>query len=305
MLTTTQNDPSAAAPVGIAPSGHRLPAATRLGRVRLQVADLERSLAWYQRVLGMRVLDRQAVEATLGAHGDDEPLVVLRERRGARPVPPRGRLGLYHYALLLPDRPALGAFLLHLATSGERAGASDHLVSEALYLNDPDGLGIEVYADRPRDAWQVQDREISMSTVPLDAQGLAVAARTTVWNGMPAGTRVGHVHLHVGDIAAADAFYHQGLGFDRVVWSYPGALFLSAGGYHHHLGLNTWAAHSPAATEDDARLLDWEIALPDRAAVEATAAGLRAAGHAVEAEAGEATASDPWGTAVRLAARPA
>ena len=144
-----------------------------------------------------------------------------------------------------------------------------------------------------------------MSTVPLDAQGMAVAARTTVWNGMPAGTRVGHVHLHVGDIAAADAFYHQGLGFDRVVWSYPGALFLSAGGYHHHLGLNTWAAHSPAATEDDARLLDWEIALPDRAAVEATAASLRAAGHAVEAEAGEATASDPWGTAVRLAARPA
>ena len=146
--TTTTQPANHAAPAGIAPRAQRLPADTSLGRVRLQVADLERSLAWYQSVLGLKLLEREANAATLGTHAD-EPLVELRELAGARPVPRRGRLGLYHYALLLPDRPSLGAFLSHLAQTGERAGASDHLVSEALYLNDPDGLGIEVYADRP------------------------------------------------------------------------------------------------------------------------------------------------------------
>ncbi|MFA5551149.1 MAG: VOC family protein [Trueperaceae bacterium] len=300
--TTTTQPANHAAPAGIAPRAQRLPADTSLGRVRLQVADLEHSLAWYQSVLGLKLLEREANAATLGTHAD-EPLVELRELAGARPVPRRGRLGLYHYALLLPDRPSLGAFLSHLAQTGERAGASDHLVSEALYLNDPDGLGIEVYADRPRDEWSVQSREIQMATIPLNAADLALSARNTPWEGMPAGTKMGHVHLHIGDIDVAEEFYHHGLGFDKVVWSYPGALFLSAGGYHHHLGLNTWAATSPGAGQDDARLLDWEIALPSQADVEAAGASLAAAGHQATADGNALQATDPWGTTVRLLAR--
>ncbi|HLM69373.1 MAG TPA: VOC family protein, partial [Longimicrobium sp.] len=244
---------------GIAPSGHRLPAGIRLGPVTLQVADLERSLAYYRDVLGFRVAEQSPGRAMVAAHGDGAPLVVLHEKRGVAPVPRRGRLGLYHWAILLPDRAALGRFVAHLAQVGERAGASDHLVSEALYLQDPDGLGIEVYADRPRTSWNTQGGQLVMATEPLDLQSLVHAAGGEAWTGMPAGTVIGHVHLYVGDIGAAAAFYHDELGLDKVVWSYPGALFLSAGGYHHHLGVNTWAAGAAPATDDDARLLEWEI----------------------------------------------
>ncbi len=141
---------------GIQPSGYRLPDATRLGNVRLQVAELERSLAYYGEVLGFRVLNRADGRATLAAHADNTPLIALHEHRGAAPVPHRGRLGLYHYAILLPDRASLGRFVAHLSARGTRAGASDHLVSEALYLQDPDGLGIEVYADRLRETWRYE-----------------------------------------------------------------------------------------------------------------------------------------------------
>ena len=279
--------------VGIAPRGYRLPAELRLGRVRLQVADLERSLDWYQRVLGFRVLRRSGADAALGAHGDDTPLVELHEKPGAAPVPRRGRLGLYHFAILLSDRAALGRFVAHLGEIGERAGASDHRVSEALYLQDPDGLGIEVYADRPRFVWRVEDRQISMATDPLDLADVVRAANGERWTGMPAGTTIGHVHLHVGDLDEAAAFYHQGLGLDKVVWSYPGALFLSAGGYHHHLGVNTWAAGAAPAGDDDARLLEWEIVVP---APGDALGSLSAAGYVVE----DGVARDSWGTALRV-----
>lgn len=285
---------------GIAPAGYRLSAGTRLGPVTLQVADLDRSLAYYGDVLGFRVAEQSAGRAVLAAHGGDAPLVVLREKRGVAPVPRRGRLGLYHFAILLPDREALGRFVAHLASIGERAGASDHFVSEALYLQDPDGLGIEVYADRPRSEWRSRDRQLVMTTEPLDMQDLVRAAGGAPWTGMPAGTVIGHVHLHVDDLGAAEAFYHRGLGFDKVVWSYPGALFVAAGGYHHHLGLNTWAAGAPPATDDDARLLEWQIVVPTAADAAGALESLAAAGHAVERGADGGIASDPWGTAVRL-----
>lgn len=286
---------------GIAPGGYRLPAATRIGAVRLQVSDLARSLAYYQDVLGLRVLRRAEGAATLGAHGDDAPLVELRERPGARPAPMRGRLGLYHFAILLPDRRALGRFVAHLAETGERAGASDHLVSEALYLHDPDGLGIEVYADRPRSTWRHAGRQLAMDTAPLDLAGLVRAAGGERWTGAPAGTTVGHVHLHVGGLEAASAFYHAALGLDAVVWSYPGALFLSAGGYHHHLGLNTWASpDAHPAGEGDAKLLEWELVVPRAADAEAAARSLEAAGHAVRRDGAGWLAADPWGTVLRL-----
>jgi catechol 2,3-dioxygenase len=298
MTTATRTDPG----YGIAPPGHRLPEATRLGAVRLQVADLGRSLDWYGRVLGLRVLDQAPGRAALGPEGADTVLVELHERPGAAPVPRRGRLGLYHYALLLPDRAALARFVRHLGAIGERAGMSDHRVSEALYLSDPDGLGIEVYADRPRAEWRHEGRQLVMATDPLDLDRLLPAAASPEWAGMPAGTVLGHVHLFVADLPRAETFYHAGLGFDKVVWSYPGALFLSAGGYHHHLGTNTWATGAAPAAEGDARLLEWEIVLPGEADVEAAASSLEAAGVAVTRDPGGTAASDPWGTRVRLRA---
>ncbi|MEO7966906.1 MAG: VOC family protein, partial [Gemmatimonadaceae bacterium] len=214
---------------GEAPSGYRLPMETRLGAVHLQVADLARSLEYYEQVLGLQVISREAEVVELGALDDPRPLVVLHGRRGARPAARRGQLGLFHFAILLPDRPSLGAFVRHLGEIDVQAGAGDHLVSEAFYLSDPDGLGIEVYADRPRDSWRRVGRQLMMATDPVDTADLVDAARNTPWRGMPSGTVMGHVHLHVGNIADAAEFFSEALGLDRVVWSYPGALFLAAG----------------------------------------------------------------------------
>lgn len=285
---------------GVPAPDFRLPAETRVGRVRLQVADLARSLAYYRDVMGFRVLERSGKVAVLGA--GDAPLIQLHASPGATPVPRRGRLGLFHYAILLPDRPSLGAFIRHLTELGERFGASDHLVSEALYLHDPDGLGIEVYADRPRPEWRSRDRQIVMTTEPLDLASVARAAGTRSWRGMPPDTTIGHVHLHVGDLDSASAFYHEALGLDKTVWSYPGALFLSAGGYHHHLGVNTWARGASPAGENDARLLDWELVVPSPADLDAAASSFRTAGHGVEREDRALVVRDPWGTALRLRA---
>ncbi|HYW07827.1 MAG TPA: VOC family protein [Longimicrobium sp.] len=282
----------------INPTHHRLPGATRLGRVSLQVAELERSLAYYRDVLGFRVAEHSPGHALLAAHGDDTPLVELRELRGATPVPRRGRLGLYHFAILLPDRAALGRFVAHLAAVGERAGASDHLVSEALYLQDPDGLGIEVYADRPRESWRSENGQLVMATEPLDLQGLARAGGGAEWSGMPAGTTVGHIHLHVGDVDEAARFYEDALGFERTVWSYPGALFLSSGGYHHHLGVNSWAVGAAPAADGDARLLEWEVVVPSARDAAAVLKRMEAAGHRAQ----DGVVRDPWGTALRIRA---
>ncbi|MEP6689481.1 MAG: VOC family protein [Gemmatimonadales bacterium] len=319
-MSTSDDRNTTSEPYGIVPPGYRLPAATRLGAVRLQVADLDRSLTWYRRVLGLEPLSLSAGDAQpgsggasetrsaevsprvakLGVPGSETALVELHERPGASPVPRRGRLGLYHFAILLPDRPALGRFLRHLSGIGERAGMSDHFVSEALYLTDPDGLGIEVYADRPRDAWRHEDRQLTMTTVPLDAAGVLREAGNATWAGMPPRTVIGHVHLFVGDLERAAAFYHVGLGFDKTVWTYPGALFLSAGGYHHHLGTNIWAQGAPSAGPDDARLLEWELVVPAASDATAALASIETVGGVVERTGEEGVARDPWGTAVRV-----
>jgi len=285
---------------GIAPPGFRLPDETRLGRVILQVASLERSVAYYETVLGLAVLDRSAGVATLGVKGSADPIIELRERADARAVPRRGRVGLYHFAVLLPDRASLARFVAHLADVGASAGMSDHLVSEAVYLTDPDGLGIEVYVDRPRTTWRREGGQLTMRTDPLNVPDLLREAGKETWKGAPAGTRLGHIHLYVSDLASAEAFYHAALGFDKIVWSYPGALFMSAGGYHHHVGTNTWAKDAPVATDEDARLIEWQIALPDAASVDAATTSLRRAGYAVDREGADAVARDPWGTRVRL-----
>lgn len=280
-----------------------LPDTITLGPVRLQVADLGRSVAYYQDVLGLRPLDRGPGHAALGASGEPAPLVLLEERPGATPAPRRGRLGLYHFALLLPQRADLGRLVEHLAASGLRFGASDHRVSEALYLSDPDGLGIEVYADRPRAEWEWREGELVMSTDPLDLDGLARAGGGAPWDGAPGGTRIGHLHLHVAGLPEAERFYREGLGLQPTVRRYPGALFLAAGGYHHHLGLNTWAgpdARLPA--EDDARLLEWTMIVPAASDAEAAAGRMAATGHAAMRDGTGWLFTDPWGTALRLVA---
>lgn len=294
---------SDARPYGQAPPGYRLPDATHVGAVRLQVADLDRSMAFYSGVLGLRVAGSDGAVVQLAAHGDDRVLVALHEQPGVAPVPRPGRLGLFHFALLVPDRPALGRFVAHIAERGVYAGSADHAVSEAIYLSDPDGLGIEVYADRPRQSWRSAGRELYMTTEPLDLRDLIRAGASAPWTGLPAGTTMGHVHLHVGALAAAAAFYHAALGLDQVVWSYPGALFLSAGGYHHHLGTNTWAAGASPARADEARLLEWALVLPTRDDVDAAAHSLAASGVVASREGDDVVARDPWGTTVRL--RPA
>lgn len=297
----TRRDADPVMAAGIAPLGYRLPAATRLGHVALQVADLARSLTFYGRALGLRVLEREGATAMLGTQDGDTPLVHLTVRAGANASPQHARLGLYHFAILLPDRAALGRFVSHLGAIGVQAGASDHLVSEALYLRDPDGLGIEVYADRPKSSWERVNRQLKMSSDPLDLADLVRAAGDEPWTGMPEGTVMGHVHLHVADLDKAAAFYHAALGLDKMVWDYTGALFLAAGGYHHHLGLNTWAgARAPRPTDADARLLEWRIVLPSPGDVQRAAASLAAAGHTVVADGSDCIATDPWDTRVRL-----
>jgi catechol 2,3-dioxygenase len=279
-----------------------IPDALRLGPVRLRVSDLRRSLDYYTQVLGLEARDVTATTAALHAQGDEAPLVVLDAHADTSPVRMQSRLGLYHFAILLPDRAALGRFLAHVATSGVHVGASNHLVSEALYLRDPDGLGIEIYADRPRSEWRYASGQLEMASDPLDMAGVMAAAQGEKWSGMPRGTVMGHVHLHVGDLAEAARFYHDALGFDRVVWTYPGALFLSAGGYHHHLGVNTWAGpNAPPSGERDARLLEWRMIFPSADDARAAANRLGEAGHDVAPSGGDWIVADPWGTRLRLA----
>ena len=289
---------------GIGAPGFRLPAEVRIGAVALQVADLDRSLGFYEKILGFRLIAREDTpggrSARLGAQGDEGVLLELREKPGVRSVPRRGRLGIYHFAVLLPTRQDLARFLRHATALCVHIGSSDHLVSEALYLVDPDGISVEVYSDRPRGEWTDQNGEVVAGILPLDREALLVAAGDQPWHRLPEGTTIGHMHFYVGEIPPAEAFYHTALGFDKIAWSTPGMLFVSAGGYHHHVGLNTWAAGSPVATDDDARLLFWELVLPDRPTTEAAAESLRHAGFGVTASDGVFLARDPWGISVRL-----
>jgi catechol 2,3-dioxygenase len=282
---------------------------TRVGRVILQVSDLRRSLLFYEDVIGFARHDERNVggrpAAFLGAHGvrgsaGGPILLELREKPGVRPVPRRGLLGLYHFALLLPDRPALAMFVRHLRQTGTPAAAADHGFSEALYLADPDGLQIEVYRDRPREGWDVRDGEYIAITEPLDFTDLLRTADARGWAGVPAGSTIGHVHHYVGDLDVADRFYHRGLGLERSITTLPGALFVAAGGYHHHVGLNTWIAPAPTASADDARLVAWELVLPDEAAVAESVSRLTTEGFAVDEDDGAPRAVDPWGIAARL-----
>ncbi len=290
-----------------------LPGNTNIGRVRLRVGDLERSLSFYRDVLGFGVSQETRGRVTLAAGGSrGEPgasgreLLVLEEhpgigRRPARPT----TTGLYHVALLVPDRRELGRALLGLKQAGyPLRGMSDHAVSESLYLDDPDGNGLEIYADRPRSMWPVRDGVIQMTVDPMDVAGVVAAGRERPepWTGLPSATIVGHVHFTVSNLEAAVDFYHRVIGFDLMM-RIPTLVAVSAGGYHHHLNLNTWAGErAPPDTDRMAGLSGWELVVPDESARTALAGRLEAAG-ALDASNGGVSARDPDAIPVEIVAR--
>jgi catechol 2,3-dioxygenase len=242
---------------------------TKMGPVALTVADAPRMADFYEREIGLERLADDGSEVVLGAGG--EAVIELVGDPGAPPRPP-ATTGLFHLAILVPNRVELARALRRVANAGGRfSGASDHLVSEALYLQDPEGNGIEIYRDRARDEWPREDGELLMDTIPLDLQGLLLELpdRAERANGpMADGTRIGHVHLNVGDLDEAEAFYVGTLGFEVTVRGYPQALFVSAGGYHHHVGLNTWVGEGAAAPPPGSRGLRWfEVVLPSEEAL--------------------------------------
>jgi catechol 2,3-dioxygenase len=278
---------------------------TALGPVTLTVSDIARSLEFYEQVIGLRPSERDDGTVALAAQ-DGRPLVVLHGDSAA-PRLDRRATGLYHLAILLPSRLDLAFALARIAEAKwPLDGASDHLVSEALYLSDPDGSGIEIYRDRPSDEWRYDNGALEMSTLPLDLRNVlselshAAGAQPIA----PAGTTIGHVHLQVADLAQADGFYNGVLGFDVMVRGYPGALFVSAGGYHHHLGLNTWhSAGSQPPAQGSVGLRRYEVQLPDSAELAAVLGRVRAAGIDAAEEPGGTLVRDPSGIGVLLTAR--
>lgn len=271
-----------------------LPAGTEPGRVALRVGDLGRQVAFYEDVVGLSTVERSGGRATLGVEG--APLLELDERAA---LPPRGpeETGLFHTAFLVPDRAALGDALSRAETNWELSGASDHLVSEALYLDDPEGNGVELYRDRPRAEWTVHDDgRIDIDTLPLDLDPIREAG--TGADEAPPETTVGHVHLEVSDVEAARAFYVDDLGLAVTATYGADAIFLAAGGYHHHVGANTWNRRSAPG---EGRGLDWfEVVVPDEATREAAVERLARAGREPTRADGAIVVADPDGIEIRL-----
>jgi catechol 2,3-dioxygenase len=280
----------------------RLHPDTSLGAVSLTVSDLARSREFYERAVGLRAREREDGGVGLGVDGSAE-LVRLYGDPTA-PKLDRRATGLFHLAILLPGRRELAMALARLAQARwPLDGASDHLVSEALYLSDPDGNGVEIYRDRPREQWRYSDGELQMATLRLDLDDvLGELTGVSEIDGLaPTGTTIGHVHLQVAELARIEQFYDRVIGLDVTVRGYPGALFMSAGGYHHHLGLNTWnsAGASPPAP-GAVGLRDYELRLADRTDLERILARAGDAGVPVEDVEGEPRLRDPSGNAVRL-----
>jgi catechol 2,3-dioxygenase len=277
---------------------------TSIGVVTLRVSNLERSRGFYEGLLGFQPLEQADGRVVLGGQ-DRQPVLELIEVPGAARQPRRAT-GLYHVAILFPTRADLGREFLRLARAGWRIGQGDHLVSEALYLSDPDGNGLEIYRDRPRETWRWANGVVQMATDPVDIQGLAEEGTRDAepWEVLPAGTRVGHIHLQVGDLKEAEQFYHTILGFD-VTARAPGALFVSAGGYHHHIGLNTW--HSLGAKPTPATsvgLQSYVIAIPTREGLLAVKERLVAHKVPFEEQEDLIRVNDPWSNQILLKVQP-
>ncbi|MCC2117249.1 VOC family protein [Bacillus halotolerans] len=268
---------------------------TTIGYVKLTIRSLERSLQFYCNVIGFQVLNKTDRQAELTADGK-RPLLILEENPSAVVLPERTVTGLYHFAILLPNRKELGIALARLIENGIALGQGDHAVSEALYLSDPDGNGIEMYADRPRSTWQ-RDREGNyvMTTTAVDIEGLLEEAGEERKTTLPNGTVIGHIHLHVSDLKEAKAFYTDVLGFD-IVGDYAGmsALFISAGGYHHHIGLNIWAGkHAPPKPANASGLDYYTVILPHHEELKRVSDRVKNAGYSLEETENHFLVKDP------------
>ncbi len=271
---------------------------TTLGLVHLAVRDLGRAVSFYTRALGLQPLDEQGSRMSLGSAG--RKVILLEEAPGA--APREGKAGLYHLALLLPSRLALARALERLLRAHVALeGFADHLVSEAIYLSDPEGNGIELYRDRPRESWREPGGELRMGTYELDPDGLLAELEGPEASQESGGPRLGHVHLEVSDLAASDHYYLGVLGFQLMMRLGPSASFVSAGGYHHHVGYNTWYGHlAPLPEQAVLGLRRFSLLLPDRAAQQETAARVRLAGAACEADGDAFWLHDPSGIGITL-----
>ncbi|HKJ27848.1 MAG TPA: VOC family protein [Anaerolineales bacterium] len=271
---------------------------TTVGAVLLGVRDFEQMTEFYRNVIGLDVLDRSTSRVSLGI--DSSPLVVLEHRPDGQAYPMAP--GLFHLAILMPSRQDLGHWLEHFSQLGHRlSGVGDHLVSEALYLNDPEGNGIEIYRDRPRQDWQYdEDGGLQMDTLAIDVYALLEDAHRGPFNGMPKGTKMGHVHLQVNELQAATAFYRDVVGFDMVT-RMPSASFLSAGGYHHHLGMNTWRSRNAEPRPVDALgLIAYQVVLPDEDALKTHLSEVEARGGQIDTNREFPQITDPSGNVVQF-----
>jgi catechol 2,3-dioxygenase len=275
-----------------------LPGDAHVGRLALRVSSIDRVRPFYEGVLGLAA-ERDGDRLVLGST-PDEPLLVLQEDSAAEERP-RAAAGLFHVAVRAPDRAALGDAVTRLRSAGTSlSGASDHLVSEALYLRDPDGNGVELYRDRPHEEWPIDDDGfVGMETLPLDLDDLEAAGAGEHAERLPSGTDIGHVHLEVTDLGRAEAFYREALGLRLRARYGASATFLAAGDYHHHVGINAWNGRS-APVGDHRGLAWWELVLPDSASLEAAVDRLAAAGHSVDAGPDESAVRDPDGMELRL-----
>ncbi|NMO96106.1 VOC family protein [Paenibacillus lemnae] len=274
---------------------------TRLGEVSLRIRDLDTSVAFYTEVVGLKLLKQEGNVAQLSADGTT-PLVILEAVEGLQVQPERSAAGLYHFAILVPDRSTLGLVVRNLSKHRIAVGQGDHLVSEALYISDPDNNGIEIYADRPRETWKWSDNgEVQMATDPVDVDGLLAASQNLEWRGLPAETVIGHVHFHVSDLVQARHFYCDILGFEITAHYGGAALFIAAGQYHHHIGLNTWAGLGvPNTPADAAGMNDFTVIMPDTAELFKVIERVQAFGLPLEKRDGTVYVTDPSGIRVRL-----
>lgn len=273
---------------------------TYVGEVGLKVLDLEGMSRFYREVIGLEVLEETENTAVLGASG--KALLKLEAIDGLTPKKAR-YAGLYHFAILLPNRKELAKILIHLHNYGIRVGSSDHLVSEALYLNDPEGNGIEIYRDRDPEEWNWNGDQVDMAVDPIDAEGLVRTAQEAgeAWQGIPAGTVMGHIHLHVSNLQEAQKFYVDGLGFEIVTSMGGQALFLADQKYHHHIGLNIWnGVGIPALPEKEAGLHYYTLVLENEEKRSRLAEHLQALGTAVTEHADYLETKDPSGNYIRL-----
>lgn len=271
-----------------------------VGEIQLTVRDVERTADFYQNVLGLQLLNQTGGSASFTADGK-RVMLTLGENKNAKPRAP-GTTGLYHMAFLLPSRSHLADVLKHfIQIRLPLQGASDHHVSEAIYLADPEGNGIEIYADRPKEVWHWKDDQVFMTTTALDAENLMQEASPAGWQGMPAAAVMGHIHLQVKDLASSEHFYCNGLGFDKMLHYGSQALFISKHRYHHHIGLNTWnSAGALSPEENSAGLKRYSILFPSEEEREKAARQLEKINAPVFAEKDIVMTKDPSGIRIYL-----